>query len=586
LLPKFQEPTMTGHVFIAHGDITQFAADAVAFSASTSLDRSGSLYPAFSQGFPSFSSWHDALRQKHGGRCQVGDAYWCDLLSDTKPHGLVVIVATGGPRTDEDKAHIAVRAAIDAAVHHLRKTRAGRLLIGLPAFRIGMGGDRNDRLRSAKAQVEAAFDALGRHADVDVVFLCYTPAVYQIFLEARRLILGSPEPCGPEVNSLAQALADGRCVLFVGAGVSRGAGLPDWDNLVAQLAKELDIDDTSGLDPLDVAQWYRERHPADQLAALLTDTFAPVHGKPAPTLAHYLLMGLPIRQVITTNYDDLLERTLTALKRHPVPIVRQEEVSRTGAEEGVYVVKFHGDATHPDEIVITRDDYDAFFEKRPAMALLLEGLLLNQTFFFVGYGLRDPNFRQLYSRIARMVRNASRPAFATAFEAAGARGKYVTQQWFHKGMTLIPIAGQTVPEKEQHLLRFLDRLAEQVALRQPRLFLARDVTVAPPLERLRSLLMEDVGKELTSVIDRGLSELSESSCRHLVVLLEFLTDQGWRPTGWKGYQLCQLWEQVAQQTPHVADKHRLLNLALAAAEGFADVQRIREKLSQGKDHLG
>ena len=89
---------------------------------------------------------------------------------------------------------------------------------------------------------------------------------------------------------------------------------------------------------------------------------------------------------------------------------------------GVHVVKLHGDASQAEGIVLCRDDYDEFFDRRPAMALLLEGLLLNQTFFFVGYGLRDPNFRQVYSRIVRMLRDARKPAFATSFEIGGRRG--------------------------------------------------------------------------------------------------------------------------------------------------------------------
>src|SRR5262249_21976975 len=157
-------------------------------------------------------------------------------------------------------------------------------------------------------------------------------------------------------------------------------------------------------DPLDLAQWYREQFGNARLAEVLRATFA----QPGlPTLAHYLLLGLPVRHVITTNYDHLIERALTALKRHPVPVVRQEEVAHTGGE-AVYVVKLHGDAHHAEDIVLTRDDYSMFFERRPAMALLLEGLLLNRTFFFVGYGLRDLNFREIFGRIARMLREAKR----------------------------------------------------------------------------------------------------------------------------------------------------------------------------------
>ena len=143
---------------------------------------------------------------------------------------------------------------------------------------------------------------------------------------------------------------------------------------------------------------------------------------PLPTLAHYLLLSLPIRLVLTTNYDDLLENALTALKRYPVKVVKQRDVAGIRTGQGAYVVKLHGDAATAEEIVLCRDDYDEFFERRPAMALLLEGLLLNRTFFFVGYGLRDPNFRQIYSRIARMLQAppgprsppASRPAANTS----------------------------------------------------------------------------------------------------------------------------------------------------------------------------
>src|SRR5207248_1179916 len=55
---------------------------------------------------------------------------------------------------------------------------------------------------------------------------------------------------------------------------------------------------------------------------------------------------------------------------------RAARCAQTGEREGTYVVKFHGDAETGKGIVLKRDDYEGFFAYRPAMALLLEGLLL------------------------------------------------------------------------------------------------------------------------------------------------------------------------------------------------------------------
>ncbi len=301
-----------------------------------------------------------------------------------------------------------------------------------------------------------------------------------------------------------------------------------------------------------------------------------------PTLAHYLLLSLPVRHVITTNYDDLLERALIGLKRHPVKILHQEDVARTGQNE-VFVVKLHGDTAHPDEILLTRDDYDEFFTRRPAMALLLEGLLLNQTFFFVGYGLRDPNFRQIHSRIVRMLREARRPAFATTFEASSGSGPYLLEQWRNKQLNLISIPGESLAEQTHAFLRFLDDLADLVALQMPQLFLAPEVQVSNELTRLRQLLIEEVGAEMEAFAERDLSgETAQQDVRYLAEVLEFLSAHGWRPTPRGGLDLCRLWEHLSAHASTPGEQRRLLIAALSTAEAFVDVERIRHKLAESE----
>jgi hypothetical protein len=567
-----------GHLFIAPGDITQLSADAVAFSASSALSRDGNLYSSFQANVPGFAEWYAGLSRRQGRFTPPGTAFWMPLHADRRPHGVAVAVSTGGRATSEDKAALAVRAALHTAVEQLRaEGRGGRLLVALPAFRVGGGGDRQHRLRSATVQVRAALDFLAQTPGVDVAFITYTPTLYRIFLEARRRVLGPPPADPLQRPELEDALRAGEGVLFAGAGLSRGAGLPDWGALMARLAGDLGLPPDPRVDYLDLAQWYRERFGPAALAGVVRETFA---APSLPTLAHYLLLALPVRHVLTTNYDDLLERALTALKRHPVAVARQEEVAHTGQAGVVYVTKLHGDAARPEEIVLCRDDYDRFFERRPAMALLLEGLLLNQTFFFVGYGLRDPNFRQIYSRIGRMLPETQRPAFATTFEAGGAAGPHLVEQWRRKRLHLIPVPGATAAEQEQEFLRFLDRLADRVTMQTPRLFLAPDVDVSPGLSPLRALLVEGVGRETGLLGRRDLSgPEAATDVQYLAGVLEFLTNHGWRPAANSGWPLCRLWEHLAAHAPDPRERRRLLTLALATAETFGDAERIRGQLT-------
>lgn len=56
-----------------------------------------------------------------------------------------------------------------------------------------------------------------------------------------RYLPGPPEPPAqsPELHALAQYVRAGRCALFVGAGLSAGAGLPTWGALMERLIKHI-----------------------------------------------------------------------------------------------------------------------------------------------------------------------------------------------------------------------------------------------------------------------------------------------------------------------------------------------------------
>src|SRR5262249_2508062 len=136
---------MRGSIFVAHGDITQLAAHAIAYSTSTALDNSGLLFSSFQANVPEFVERYRQEAPKHRP-CSAGHAFGIELPGGDKPRGVVVVASTGrSPEPQqEERAPLAVENALKVAVERLRalyppeeKTR--RLLVALPAFRLGQG---------------------------------------------------------------------------------------------------------------------------------------------------------------------------------------------------------------------------------------------------------------------------------------------------------------------------------------------------------------------------------------------------------------------------------------------------------------
>ncbi len=581
-----------GHVFVTQGDITLLSADVVAYSTDRSLSLGGQLTFAFFTNLPGFEARYRALSATIAAKPEdkpvAGKCFFLETSSGTKPRGVVVAVATGARSPRIVRARAAVEGALRCAIEHLARLEVPKpWRIALPAFLTGDGGARHDRLAVAEPQVESALEFVEDHEDIDVVFVTYTAATYQVYLEARRRVRAtraphsssspSAHPALAPPEELVESLRSGECVLFVGSGISVGSGLPGWPSLIEELADDLGIERAArrdGLDWfLDLAQWYREERKRPTLARRIESRFSAESTGAKPTLAHYLLTSLPVRYWITTNYDELLELALDAHRRHPQKVVSERDVARTGGRDGCYVVKFHGDAPTRRGIVISRDDYDRFFDKRPAMALLLEGLLLNQSFFFLGYGLRDPDFRQIYHRIAVMLRGAKRSSFATTFESTST---HAHAQWRKKHLELIDVPGEGPADKSRALDLFLDRLAEAVA-DDPRLFLADDVErpLAPHVTALRDELLRSTHTLADAILHAA--GASPSEVRTLAEVLRFLTARGWR--GEHPGQLSTLFSALAAYPGlRKSERHDLLVAALGHTESGRDAEAVRQMI--------
>jgi O-acetyl-ADP-ribose deacetylase (regulator of RNase III) len=569
-----------GHLFVIHGDITQLVTDAIVYSTRRALDGSGDLYSAFAAQVPGFEAALKQLRELRPD-LEVGQSVWV-MHPSSQPTGVLAAISVGGAQDKLERSSRVVQSALRTAVTGLREAgRKGFIQIALPTFLAGKGGGKSQLLGLARAQLEAAQAVLAEPGmeEVDAIFVAYTKAIFHTYLAARRGLGQVAHGLPPPPAELVQALRDRDCVLFVGSGLSLPAGLGSWSGLIADLQARLGLSADAVPDTvegyLDLAQWYRDAFAHDGhegLDQVVGRHFDRPDAQLRPTLAHYLLFSLHPKTVITTNYDRLLEKTGQVLRRPVTRVVAQKDVPLAGRGEGTCVVKLHGDVRTPGSIVLSRDDYDHFFQKRPALTLLLEGLLLTQTFFFVGYSLRDPDFRQIHSRIALMLEEAKRPAFASTFDA---HGPHAQAQWQKKQLELVGLPSEG--DRARTLALWLDALADRV-LDQPPILLAADSDDEVPeaLLEVRSRLLE-AAFEVERLCRPN---LLPDEARHLARVLDALVALGWQPRG--PFPMWRLWHDLALSLPEPAEQRALLRRALTHTERLSDVEMLETLLGMIK----
>ncbi|WP_174188454.1 SIR2 family protein [Nocardia barduliensis] len=203
------------------------------------------------------------------------------------------------------------------------------------------------------------------------------------------------------VNNFGEAVSAGNGALFVGAGLSVGAGLPTWTQLLKPLQEKANVPDHHDY-PL-IAEYIANDKKNVGREALCEHILELIAKPTTPTRGHRLLTQVPLKEIWTTNYDELIEK---ACDDDTFVAVTDDDIRTIGTNNRT-IIKMHGsvktDGGSPiwaEPPVITRSDYEQYEFRRPRTWALLRAAYVSRTFLFLGFSFTDPNIEVLL-RLAR-----------------------------------------------------------------------------------------------------------------------------------------------------------------------------------------
>jgi SIR2-like domain len=406
---------MAGHFFIVRGDLTRLACDAWIMPTGYQIRVEDYWLKPGPDGFQDELAkmrHHLSEQWKNGDERVMPVPFW---HRDKSKPWLVNIIYR---RNEKHRLIEAVSAFVDRALAEGAKptNKRERHLFALPVISTGFGGG-----ASVKGQVISALVRdliqLVKDKNVDIVLVTYTApafaAAQKARFEANFQWSALSSDLVEKARSLAKVGSQQGLALFLGAGVSCSAGLPSWNGLLDKLARQLgfagtELEEFSKLDVLDrgsvLERRFRHRNES------LNDRVAQIFEREWDySLLHGLLACLPADETITQNYDRLFEAAAVGCGS-PVATLPYTP----GDVHSRWLLKMHGCVSRPDDIVIRREDYLRYSERRAALAGIVQATMLTRHMLFVGFSLRDGNFHRAVDDVRLALGENHRNRLGTA----------------------------------------------------------------------------------------------------------------------------------------------------------------------------
>jgi SIR2-like domain/HEAT repeats len=192
-------------------------------------------------------------------------------------------------------------------------------------------------------------------------------------------------------------------VPLIGAGLGVAAGLPSAAVLAATLRERSGCELSAAAG--DFGGVCRELEGSigiEALARLVGGAITPV--EPTPTSSLMAIARCPTALILTTNYDDAIERSVAAIGKNPARLcLGDPRIGETPKEGEVFVVHLHGVAEEPETMILTTAQRDELMEDQPYLSRL-RALVLGRRVVSLGLRLsaEEPHLRAELRALGRL----------------------------------------------------------------------------------------------------------------------------------------------------------------------------------------
>lgn len=200
-----------------------------------------------------------------------------------------------------------------------------------------------------------------------------------------------PASIRPLLDEVAERLWSNQAAVIVGAGFSKNAdpSSPDsgqlGDFLYEKIYGKKPDDESRYLNVSKLAEELEATRGRDALDKALREAIP--EGEPSPL--HIDLLNLPWTDVLTTNYDMLLEKACVSVTSKKYNVVLDQDALAHSKKPRI--IKLHG-GFQSERFVITPDDYRRYKKDFPLFDNTVKQVLLENTLCLIGFSGDDSNF--------------------------------------------------------------------------------------------------------------------------------------------------------------------------------------------------